>query len=877
MKADNPVAVRLKDYAPSKFLILNTFLEFKLEDDFSYVTSKIVMSKNPKLPESDSSLSLHGNQNLNLLWIDINGLRLEKNEYQLIKDNLLISNVPDSFEISIKVAIKPQENTTMMGLYRSRKMFCTQCEAEGFRSITFFLDRPDVMSEFTTKIIANEKKFPVLLSNGNLLREGKCDDGNHFAVWNDPHKKPSYLFALVAGSLSVLEDSFETMSGRKVVLKIFVEEKDLNKCDYAMDALKRSMSWDEEKYGREYDLDIFMIVAVDDFNMGAMENKGLNIFNTSAVLVNPEISTDAAFQRVEAIVAHEYFHNWSGNRVTCRDWFQLSLKEGFTVFRDAQFSSDMNSPTVKRIEDVNFLRDHQFPEDAGPMAHSVQPESYIEINNFYTVTIYEKGAEIVRMYHTLLGASKFREGTDLYFERHDGSAATVEDFVSAMEEVSGRDLQQFRRWYSQAGTPQVNVTSNFDPIKQTYTLYFTQDCPDSPSQTDKKPFLIPIKIGLVSDDGESSILNSDGDTEIVYELTDSEGSIAFKNIPSKPTPSLLRGFSAPVKLSYEYTKAQLSHLVSNDPDGFSRWDAGNRLSTMLTTHYMSAIKNGEELVEDSDLISAFSSVLGNQNIDPAVAALMLQVPSERALFEHTAKIDPFVTHKARNFAREMIVNNLKDKIYAKYKTLQVSEKFSPSAEQIGRRSLKNTLLGYLALDENNGLDIVNEQYLTSSNMTDKSAALSILINNDETDTFSTHAINDFYSKYEHENLAVNLWLQIQATNQREGGLDRVKSLLNHPAFTINNPNKVRSLIGSFAANNHINFHGKLGDGYDFLREQILRLNKLNPQVAARLVTPLTRWAVYDEPYAKLMKKQLEIIGSTSGLVSDVYEIVTKSL
>tara|TARA_X000000368_G_scaffold111250_1_gene86560 strand:- start:2656 stop:4386 length:1731 start_codon:yes stop_codon:yes gene_type:complete len=573
MKADNPVAVRLKDYAPSKFLILNTFLEFKLEDDISYVTSKIVMSKNPKLPESDSSLSLHGNQNLNLLWIDINGLRLEKNEYQLIKDNLLISNVPDSFEISIKVAIKPQENTTMMGLYRSRKMFCTQCEAEGFRSITFFLDRPDVMSEFTTKIIANEKKFPVLLSNGNLLREGKCDDGNHFAVWNDPHKKPSYLFALVAGSLSVLEDSFETMSGRKVVLKIFVEEKDLNKCDYAMDALKRSMSWDEENYGREYDLDIFMIVAVDDFNMGAMENKGLNIFNTSAVLVNPEISTDAAFQRVEAIVAHEYFHNWSGNRVTCRDWFQLSLKEGFTVFRDAQFSSDMNSPTVKRIEDVNFLRDYQFPEDAGPMAHSVQPESYIEINNFYTVTIYEKGAEIVRMYHTLLGASKFREGTDLYFERHDGSAATVEDFVSAMEEVSGRDLQQFRRWYSQAGTPQVNVTSNFDPIKQTYTLYFTQDCPDSPSQTDKKPFLIPIKIGLVSHDGESSILNSDGDTEIVYELTDSEGSITFKNIPSKPTPSLLRGFSAPVKLSYEYTKAMLSHLVSNDPDGFSRWDA----------------------------------------------------------------------------------------------------------------------------------------------------------------------------------------------------------------------------------------------------------------------------------------------------------------
>ena len=446
MKDGNPSTIYLKNYTQSNFLIEKTDLKFELNDEISFVTSNLVVRKNLHVPNVDPTLMLHGNKNLQLLWIEVDGVRLEDDSFHKTDTDLSIPNMPDSFELSIKVSIKPQENTTMMGLYRSRTMFCTQCEAEGFRSITYFLDRPDVMSEYTTTIVADSQRYPILLSNGNLIDEGTLKDGKHYAIWNDPHKKPSYLFALVAGSLSFVEDSFKTMSGRNVALKIFVEEKDLNKCAYAMDALKRSMRWDEEKYGREYDLDIFMIVAVDDFNMGAMENKGLNIFNTSAVLVNPEISTDAAFQRVEAIVAHEYFHNWSGNRVTCRDWFQLSLKEGFTVFRDAQFSSDMNSSVVKRIEDVNFLRDHQFAEDSGPMAHSVQPDSYIEINNFYTVTIYEKGAEVVGMYHTLLGEDKFREATDLYFNRHDGSAATVEDFVVAMEDVSGRNLNQFRRW-----------------------------------------------------------------------------------------------------------------------------------------------------------------------------------------------------------------------------------------------------------------------------------------------------------------------------------------------------------------------------------------------------------------------------------------------
>ena len=877
MKDGNPSTIYLKNYTQSNFLIEKTDLKFELNDEISFVTSNLVVRKNLHVPNVDPTLMLHGNKNLQLLWIEVDGVRLEDDSFHKTDTDLSIPNMPDSFELSIKVSIKPQENTTMMGLYRSRTMFCTQCEAEGFRSITYFLDRPDVMSEYTTTIVADSQRYPILLSNGNLIDEGTLKDGKHYAIWNDPHKKPSYLFALVAGSLSFVEDSFKTMSGRNVALKIFVEEKDLNKCAYAMDALKRSMRWDEEKYGREYDLDIFMIVAVDDFNMGAMENKGLNIFNTSAVLVNPEISTDAAFQRVEAIVAHEYFHNWSGNRVTCRDWFQLSLKEGFTVFRDAQFSSDMNSSVVKRIEDVNFLRDHQFAEDSGPMAHSVQPDSYIEINNFYTVTIYEKGAEVVGMYHTLLGEDKFREATDLYFNRHDGSAATVEDFVVAMEDVSGRNLNQFRRWYSQAGTPVVSVKSHYDSVNRSYRLDFSQNCSDTPHQKNKKPFLIPIKLGLVSPDGEDIQLNIDSDNEVIFELSEINDSISFDNIDSRPVPSLLRGFSAPVKLVYEYSKEELSHLASHDSDGFSRWDAGNRLYNMVLLDYVDKLSKGHEPLKDDYVISVFSSILDDQTIEPAVAALMLQIPSDKALYGLLSKIDPHYVSKARKFARVMLNEALNENIYSKYNQLCFDKAFLPSAEQIGERSLKNTLLSYVVLDKSNGLKTVYDQFQSATNMTDKTSALNLLINHDKDDTYASSALADFYCQYKNENLVVNLWLQLQATNQQPGGLSRVQSLMEHESFTIKNPNKVRSLIGSFASSNHLNFHDKLGTGYEFLGEQILKLNTLNPQVAARLVTPLTRWSDYEEPYANLMKKQLKVIKASPGLVSDVYEVVTKSL
>ena len=877
MKDGGPSTIYLKNYTQSNFLIEKTDLKFELNDEISFVTSNLIVRKNLHVPNVDPTLVLHGNKNLQLLWVEVDGVRLEDDSFHKTDTDLSIPNMPDSFELSIKVSIKPQENTTMMGLYRSRTMFCTQCEAEGFRSITYFLDRPDVMSKYTTTIIADSQRYPILLSNGNLIDEGTLKDGKHYAIWNDPHKKPSYLFALVAGSLSFVEDSFKTMSGRNVALKIFVEEKDLNKCAYAMDALKRSMRWDEEKYGREYDLDIFMIVAVDDFNMGAMENKGLNIFNTSAVLVNPEIGTDAAFQRVEAIVAHEYFHNWSGNRVTCRDWFQLSLKEGFTVFRDAQFSSDMNSSVVKRIEDVNFLRDHQFAEDSGPMAHSVQPDSYIEINNFYTVTIYEKGAEVVGMYHTLLGEDKFREATDLYFNRHDGSAATVEDFVVAMEDASGRNLNQFRRWYSQAGTPVVSVKSHYDSANKSYRLDFSQNCSDTPNQKNKKPFLIPIKLGLVSPDGEDIQLNIDRDNEVIFELSEINDSISFDKIDSRPVPSLLRGFSAPVKLVYEYSKEELSHLATHDSDGFSRWDAGNRLYNMVLLDYVDKLSRGHEPLKDDYVISVFSSILDDQTIEPAVAALMLQIPSDKALYGLLSKIDPHYVSKARKFARVMLNEALNENIYSKYNQLCFDKAFLPSAEQIGERSLKNTLLSYLVLDKSNGLKTVYDQFQSATNMTDKTSALNLLINHDKDDTYASSALADFYCQYKNENLVVNLWLQLQATNQQPGGLSRVQSLMEHESFSIKNPNKVRSLIGSFASSNHLNFHDKLGTGYEFLGEQILKLNTLNPQVAARLVTPLTRWSDYEEPYANLMKKQLKVIKASPGLVSDVYEVVTKSL
>lgn len=881
MKDALPKSTYLKDYLPSNFLIDKTELTVELGEEVTKVVSRLSLRRNPKGDSTDTKLVLDGGSGLDLQQVILDGNRLSDSGYIRDAETLIIPTMPEACTLETVVLIKPQENTSLEGLYKSRTMFCTQCEPEGFRHITFYIDRPDVMSEFTTRVIADKNTYPVLLSNGNPVERGELDDGRHFVVWNDPFKKPSYLFALVAGTLSCVEDSFKTLSGREIALQIFVEEKDLNKCDHAMRSLKNAMRWDEEKYGREYDLDIFMIVAVDDFNMGAMENKGLNIFNTSAVLANPETTTDAAFQRIEGIVAHEYFHNWTGNRVTCRDWFQLSLKEGFTVFRDAQFSADMNSATVKRVEDVSLLRSHQFAEDAGPMAHPVQPDSYMEINNFYTLTIYEKGAEVVGMIHTLLGEEQFRKGSDLYFERYDGQAVTIEDFVTAMEDASGRDLQRFRLWYKQSGTPQLKVAAEYCSDSQSMALDFQQRCPVTPGQSVKDAFVIPVKLGLVGQKGDLP-LNTQGDTEIVLEVSSSSQKLVIKNLTEKPIPSLLRGFSAPVKLEYPYSPAELAHLMAHDSDGFNRWDASQKLGLSVLQTLTEDSLNDRQLLLDQQLIDAYRCLISDHRLDPAMVALMLQLPSEALLYEEAEIVHAQAIHQARQFAGKALSNALQGEFLALYQQHHTDTEYNPEAEQIGRRSLKNAALGYLMNVEceegkNPGIELAWKQFQEAGNMTDQSAALVALVNCEQATDYAEQALSQFESQWQNEPLAMNLWFQIQALNKLPGGLRRVRALMEHPAFIMTNPNKVRSLIGAFCNSNLNNFHTEDGLGYQFLLEQILALNSINPQIAARLVTPLTRWRRFPEPNRDAMIGALRRLMTEPGLAKDIYEIVSKSL
>ncbi|MDP4987749.1 MAG: aminopeptidase N [Porticoccaceae bacterium] len=876
MRDSLPQTIYLKDYKVSPFVLEKTDLVFDLGDEQTRVTATLSVKRNPLSDETTADLVLNGSEGLDLQSVQIDGRALGQGDYRRDSESLTIFGVPSSAEITTQVLIQPQLNTTMMGLYRSRTMYCTQCEAEGFRDITYYLDRPDVMSEFTTQVIAEKAKYPILLSNGNPIARGDLDGGRHFVTWHDPFKKPAYLFALVAGTLSVVEDSFTTLSGREVLLQIFVEEKDLDKCDHAMVSLKHSMRWDEEVYGREYDLDIFMIVAVDDFNMGAMENKGLNIFNTSAVLANPKTTTDAAFQRVEAIVAHEYFHNWSGNRVTCRDWFQLSLKEGFTVYRDAQFSADMNSATVKRIESASYLRTHQFAEDGGPMSHPVQPDSYMEINNFYTLTVYEKGAEVVGMIRTLLGAETFRAGSDLYFSRHDGQAVTIEEFVKAMEDASGRDLKQFRRWYKQSGTPHLKVSSICDAEDNTFTLNFAQSCPATPGQAQKQAFVIPVKLGLVGANGDLP-LNAKGDTEMVFELTETAQQLVIENVLEEPVPSLLRGLSAPVKLDYPYSTDQLAHLMASDSDGFNRWDAGQKLAFGLLEKLTDDAVKGRAMIMDKQLIAAYDALLSDATLDPAMVELMLQLPSEAQLHEEAAIIHVDAIHSARKFVRRSLADALRDKFLAVYQRHNIQQVYAPEAEQIGRRALKNVALSYLMLVEGEGVELAWTQFNQADNMTDKAAALTCLVNTPAAAEKAEVALKQFEEQYSNEALAMNLWLQIQAANAQPGGLSRVQALLQHPAFTMSNPNKIRSLIGGFCNANLINFHNPDGSGYEFLKQHILALHSKNPQVAARLMTPLTRWKKFPEPNRQQMRDALQVIADEPGLVKDIFEIATKSL
>lgn len=884
-----PQAIYLKDYRVPDYLILTTDLQVDLTEARARVTATLSLQRNPAATTPATELVLHGVE-LTLISISVDGRTLSETEYRLTDESLTLFNTSDSFSLQTVTETQPQLNTSLEGLYKSRTMYCTQCEAEGFRKITYYLDRPDAMSEFTTTIIA-DKNYPVLLSNGNLVAQGEVEGNRHFATWHDPFKKPAYLFALVAGDLEHIEDQFVTMSGRAVRLKIFVEEKDLDKCAHAMTSLKNSMRWDEDVYGREYDLDIFMIVAVDDFNMGAMENKGLNIFNTSCVLAKPETTTDAGFQRVEGVVAHEYFHNWSGNRVTCRDWFQLSLKEGFTVYRDAEFSSDMGSRTVKRVENVSLLRTLQFAEDAGPMAHPIRPESYIEISNFYTMTIYEKGAEIVRMLANLLGSEDFRKGTDLYFERHDGQGVTTEDFVQALADASGRDLTQFKHWYSQAGTPRVTVTDSYNETAGEYALTFTQSCPPTPECQQKKPFHIPVAMGLLGSAGDLPLkvkgqrpdFETADNTHTVLELTDTTQTFVFEGLQEKPVPSLLRGFSAPVKLHYDYTRAALMQLMSSDSDGFNRWEASQQLALQVLSDFQQAYGRGDDLREavvDQYLLDAFGLVLRDHSLDPAMVAYMLTLPSEAYMSELADIVDVEAIHHSRSALRKHIAQALRSEFEAIYNAYDHRQAYTATADAIARRSLKNVALGYLMLlDDLEIITACENQYRDANNMTDMMAALTQLVNSAAAQAEAETALKHFYDHWQNESLVVNQWLSVQASCALPGTLARVKALQNHAAYDAKNPNKIRSLVSTFCNGNAINFH-QLADGaegYRFLADEILRLNQQNPQIASRLLLPLTKWRKYSPERQGLMKCELERILAEPKLSPDVYEVVSKSL
>ncbi len=878
MKESQPKAIYLKDYKAPDYWIDKTDLVFDLHEDHALVTSTLLIRQNEKTSQAGfADLVLSGIE-LELLSVSIDGRVLAEDEYRQGTTDLTIPIDRDQFVLEIKNRIKPQENTSLEGLYKSNGMFCTQCEAEGFRKITYYLDRPDVMSTFSTKVIADKERYPVLLANGNDVACGELPGGRHWVKWEDPFKKPSYLFALVAGDLQHIEDSYTTMKGREVKLRIFTEAHNIHKCDHAMTSLKKSMKWDEEVYGREYDLDIFMIVAVDHFNMGAMENKGLNIFNSSCVLASPETATDARYQRIEAIVAHEYFHNWSGNRVTCRDWFQLSLKEGFTVFRDSEFSADMNSRGVKRIEDVAMLRTAQFAEDAGPMSHPVRPESYMEISNFYTVTVYEKGAEVVRMIHSLLGEDAFRKGSDLYFQRHDGQAVTCEDFIKAMEDASGKDLGQFRRWYSQSGTPVITVMDDFDEKTGHYALTIEQSCPSTPGQETKEPFHIPLKLALLDSEGKSLALNEQGQKEQVLDIKSSKETFLFDNMPCKPVPSLLRGFSAPVRLHYPYSKDELVFLMRHDSDSFNRWDACQRLAMAEINQLIEVMAQGETGQPDQQLIGAFGHVIADTTLDLAVKAEMLMLPSEAAIAEQSASIQPELIHKARKQIKQAVAKAYQSELLNLWRALSQDKPYKPEAADIAERTLKNICLGYLvAIDNNDYLDIAEKQYQQSGNMTDRFAALSCVVNAEKHDQQAVEdLLADFLRRYQDDANVMDQWFSVQAASSELGTLEHVQSLMKHERFDVTSPNKLRALIGAFTQN-MVRFHSDDGAAYQFLADLVIEFDNKNPQLASRLLQPLTRWKKYEPGCQQRMKKALERIKQEPQLSTDVYEVVNKSL
>ncbi len=878
MYRDAPHATRLEDYRPPEFLIDKVDLRFDLDPVLTQVDADLAIRRNPAATRGDGSLTLHGEQ-LELEHVAIDGHPLTPAEYRADAESLTLRRVPDRFRLRTRVRIHPALNTALEGLYQSGDLLCTQCEAEGFRRITYFLDRPDVMARYGVTLVAEPGRFPVLLSNGNRVEEAALPDGRRLVRWEDPFPKPSYLFALIAGDLAVVEDRFTTDSGRVIDLRIYVEPHNLDKCGHAMNSLKRAMAWDEERYGREYDLDCFMIVAVSHFNMGAMENKGLNVFNDKFVLARPDTATDQDFLGIQGVIAHEYFHNWTGNRITCRDWFQLSLKEGFTVFRDQEFSADMGSRGVKRIHDVRLLRAHQFAEDAGPMAHPVRPDSYIEINNFYTATVYEKGAELVRMQANLLGPELFRRATDLYFERHDGQAVTTDDFVTCMEDASGRDLTQFRRWYAQAGTPELRVMGDWDSRTGTYTLTVTQHTPPTPGQPNKGPLHIPLAIGLLDTAGRDLPLRLEGEgaqaavsgTRLL-ELRAAEERFRFLGLPERPVPSLLRGFSAPVKLRFDYSEQELQLLMAHDSDGLSRWDAAQTLMQRLLLRLVEV--PGAEISEA--FVDSFRRALRNGSGDAALRAEVLTLPSESYLADQMAVVDVDGIYAARERVRLRIAEALGSDLAAVYESLREAGPYRFEPEAIGRRAIKNLALDYLmAGRQPAGLGLCRAQFAAAHNMTDVTAALRHLV--DLGGDAGEEALAEFYQRWSGEPLVIDKWFSLQATSHREDALARVQSLMAHPDFSLRNPNRVRSLIGAFVSGNPVRFHGADGAGYRFLADRVLELDPLNPQIASRLLRGLLRWRRFDPGRQALMRAELERVLGSETLSKDSYEVASRAL
>jgi aminopeptidase N len=878
MRTDTAQSIRLKDYQPPDWLVETVSLDVTLHPTAARIRATLALKPNPR--SASAPLILNGD-GLSLISLKLDGTVMGPDSYVATPESLTIAQPPNgSFNLEIETIVDPSANTQLSGLYRSNGTYCTQCEAEGFRRITFFPDRPDVMAVYTTRIEADKTEAPVLLSNGNLVEHGEAPGGRHFAVWHDPHPKPSYLFALVAGDLACVEDHYVTMSGRNVTLRIYVEHGKQDHCLYAMDSLKRAMLWDEKAFGREYDLDIFMIVAVSDFNMGAMENKGLNVFNDKYVLASADTATDADFSHIEAVIAHEYFHNWTGNRITCRDWFQLCLKEGLTVFRDQEFSSDMRSRPVKRIADVRSLRGTQFVEDAGPLAHSVRPETYKEINNFYTTTIYEKGAEVVRMVQTLVGQEKFRVGMDLYFARHDGEAATVEQFIQCFADASGHDLTQFMRWYSQAGTPEVTVSGKFDAARKTYILECKQAVPPTPGQTVKEPMVIPLSLGLVGRNGHDLPLKLSTGKPIerdVLVLNKPVARFEFVNIDQDPVISINRGFSAPIKLITDLAASDLAFLAAHDADPFNRWQALQTISMRLLIDNVAALRSGRPTRSDDQLMLALAAILDDTALEPAFVALALVPPGEGDVAREISRdIDPDAIFRARAGLRAATGEQLGPALATLYDRMALSGDYSPDAQSAGRRALRNVAIDLLAATGKPAVIArVCRQYETANNMTDRMAALVTLSLHEVPER--EHALADFHARYASDALVVDKWFSLQATIPQPNTLENVRRLTAHPAFSPANPNRVRALIGAFAQGNTTQFNRADGLGYDFVADTVLALDQKNPQISARLATAFRSWRMLEAGRRMKAEAALTRIKGAPGLSRDLADIVERAL